>query len=495
MSVPTIPIRRSPSGPEPGTVPFTRPGAGVGGGRNRPAAPNGLPRLLPPATDRPEDLRDHLDRHGFPPYRGDRRRLIADIEAAGLTGRGGAAFPAHRKLTAVANAGGRPFVVANAAESEPASSKDASLLWLAPHLVLDGLQLAAEAVGAREACLYLHGGPGDHLTISLQRALAERGSARTDQVAVRLAGAPPRFLAGQETALVNVLNGGLALPAFTPPRVFERGVGGAPTLVQNVETLAHIALIARYGAGWFRGVGTREEPGSMLCTIHHTDGGVQVVEAALGTPLSGLLRDDLSGDADGEPGARPARPAGPAHTGPAHAGPASARSASARSAQAVLVGGYHGTWIPAVRAAGLTLDNAGLRPAGAAVSAGVIAALPAGRCGLAETARVARYLALESAGQCGPCLNGLPRIADSLAELAGPRPSSRARGDIERWSGLITGRGACHHPDGAARFIGSALTVFAAEISRHKQGTCSAATREPFLPLPPGAPSSDEDWS
>ncbi|HEY4463710.1 MAG TPA: NADH-ubiquinone oxidoreductase-F iron-sulfur binding region domain-containing protein [Streptosporangiaceae bacterium] len=453
MSVPTIPIRRSPSDPEPGH------GSGAGAGRARPAPPSGLPRLLPPATGRPEDLRDHLARHGFPPYRGERRRLIADIEATGLTGRGGAAFPAHRKLTAVADAGGRPFVVANAAESEPASGKDASLLWLAPHLVLDGLQLAAEAVGAQEACLYLHGGPGDRLTTSVQRALAERWGARTDRVAVRLAGAPPRFLAGQETALVSVLNGGLALPAFTPPRVFERGVGGAPTLVQNVETLAHIALIARYGARWFRGVGTREEPGSMLCTIHHTDGGAQVVEAALGTRLSGLLGD------------------------------------SARSAQAVLVGGYHGTWIPAVRAAGLTLDNAGLRPEGATVGAGVIAALPAGRCGLAETARVARYLALESAGQCGPCLNGLPRIADSLAELAGPRPGSRARGDIERWSGLITGRGACHHPDGAARFISSALTVFAAEIGRHKRGTCSATTREPFLPLPPGAPASDEDWS
>ncbi len=461
---------------------FASPGPAAdparGPGRTRPAPPSGLPRLLPPATDQPEDLRDHLARHGFPPYRGERRRLIADIEASGLTGRGGAAFPAHRKLTAVADAGGRPFVVANAAESEPASSKDASLLWLAPHLVLDGLQLAAEAVGAREACLYLHGGPGDHLATSLQRALAERWSARIDRVAVRLAGAPPRFLAGQETALVNVLNGGLALPTFAPPRVFERGVAGAPTLVQNVETLAHIALIARYGARWFCGVGPREQPGSMLCTIHHADGAVQIIEAAVGTPLSGLLRDDLSGDADVERTARPSRPGRPASP-----------------AQAVLVGGYHGTWIPAVRAAGLTLDNAGLRPAGAAVGAGIIAALPASRCGLAETARVARYLALESAGQCGPCLNGMPRIADSLAELAGLRPSSRARADIERWAGLISGRGACHHPDGAARFIGSALTVFAAELSRHKQGTCSATTREPFLPLPPGAPASDEDWS
>jgi NADH:ubiquinone oxidoreductase subunit F (NADH-binding) len=466
MSVPTVPMGR----PSPGVQRGLAAGPGRGGaGRPRPGSPGGLPRLLPPATGRPEGLADHLARHGFLPYRGGPRRLIPDIEATGLTGRGGAAFPVHRKLNAVAGAGGRPFVVANGAEGEPASSKDATLLWLAPHLVLDGLQLAAEAAGAREACLYLHGGPGDHLATSVQRALAERWSARIDRVAVRVAGAPPRFLAGQETALVNVLNGGLALPTFTPPRVFERGVGGAPTLVQNVETLAHIALIARYGPGWFRGVGTRAEPGSMLCTIHHADGGVQVIETAIGTPLGGLLRDDLADE-----------PYGPG---------------TARAAQALLVGGYHGTWVPAVRAAGLTLDNAGLRPAGAAVGAGIIAALPAGRCGLAETARVARYLALESAGQCGPCLNGLPRIAEGLAELAGPRPRSRTRDDVARWAGLITGRGACHHPDGAARFIGSALTVFAGELTRHQQGTCSAATREPFLPLPADAPSSDEDWS
>ena len=209
---------------------------------------------------------------------------------------------------------------------------------------------------------------------------------------VRLAGAPPRFLAGQETALVNVLNGGLALPAFTPPRVFERGVGGAPTLVQNVETLAHTALIARYGPGWFRQVGTQAEPGSMLATIRHADGTVRIVEAAVGTPLRDLLEADFG--TDGTDGA----------------------------AQAILAGGYHGTWLPARDAAGLTLDNAGLRPAGASVGAGVLAALPARTCGLAETARVARYLALESAGQCGPCLNGLPRIADGLAVLAGSAP-------------------------------------------------------------------------
>ncbi|HYZ54835.1 MAG TPA: NADH-ubiquinone oxidoreductase-F iron-sulfur binding region domain-containing protein [Streptosporangiaceae bacterium] len=447
MSVTTLPMR----GAGPDAVPQ--------------GPPVGLPRLLPPGGHVPEGLRDHLARHGALPYRGGCLRLIPDIEAAGLTGRGGASFPVHRKLAAVAGAGRRPFVVANGAESESASSKDVSLLWLAPHLVLDGIQLAAEAVGAAEACLYLHAGPDNHVAGALQRALAQRWNARIDRVAVHLAFAPPRFLAGQETALVNVLNGGLALPTYTPPRIFERGVGGAPTLVQNVETLAHIALIARYGAAWFRGVGTREEPGSMLCTVRHADGGPHIVEAAIGTPLSGLLHDDLRGDG------------------------------TAQRTQAVLVGGYHGTWIPAARAAQLTLDNAALRNAGAALGAGIIAALPADRCGLAETARVASYLVLESAGQCGPCLNGLPRIAAALAELAGPRPGSRALANIERWAGLVSGRGACRHPDGATRFIGSALTVFAAEIGRHRRGVCSATTRAPFLPLPPGTATSDEDWS
>ena len=427
--------------------------------------PDGLPRLLPVRTGEPDGLRAHLARHGFIPYRNAPLQLAADLQAAGLTGRGGAAFPVYRKLEAVAGAGGRAFVVANGAESEPAASKDASLLWLAPHLVLDGLQLAAEAVGAQHACLYVHNTRGEQFAAALRRALGERWSARIDRVPVQLTEAPARFLAGQETAIVNLLNGGLALPAFTPPRVFERGVGGAPTLVQNVETLAHVALIGRYGAGWFRQVGTHAEPGSMLSTIHHADGTVRIVEAAIGTPLHSLLEADLGTDGTDGP------------------------------AQAILAGGYHGTWLAASRAAGLTLDNAALKRAGASIGAGVLAALPASHCGLAETARVVRYLALESAGQCGPCLNGLPRIADGLATLAGLRPSPQVRADIERWAGLVTGRGACSHPDGSMRFVRSALDVFATELRHHERGVCSASARRPFLPLPPGTAVSDEDWS
>jgi len=163
-------------------------------------------------------------------------------------------------------------------------------------------------------------------------------------------------------------------------------------------------------------------------------------------------------------------------------------------AQAVLVGGYHGTWLPAGTVNTLTLDNQTLSQHGAAVGAGVIAALPADRCGLAEAARVVRYLAAESAGQCGPCLNGLPRMAAALAELAGSGHRRQVRADLERWAGLVTGRGACNHPDGTVRFVRSALTVFAPEIGLHAHGRCSATNHRPFLPLPDGMPMTEEDW-
>jgi NADH:ubiquinone oxidoreductase subunit F (NADH-binding) len=420
---------------------------------------DGLPRLLPLVPGVPEDLRTHLARYGRLPYRGGPGLLIHGVKAAGLTGRGGAAFPVHRKLAIVAQARGRKVIVANGAESEPASRKDGLLLRAAPNLVLDGLQLTAEAVGASEARLYLHPGFGPEIG----RALAQRAAAGLDWLDVTITEAPPRFLAGQESALVNRLGGGPALPTFVPPRVSERGLGGAPTLVQNVETLAHLALIARYGPRWFRALGTDKEPGSMLTTVHQADGTSQVIEVEIGAPLSTLL-------ASGPQGVQ---------------------------AQAVLIGGYHGTWLPMAQAASLTLDNATLNQRGAAVGAGVIAALPADRCGLVEAARVARYLATESAGQCGPCLNGLPRMAAGLAELAGRGHRRQVRADLERWAGpqgVVAGRGACNHPDGTVRFVASALTVFAPEISVHARGHCSATNRTPFLPLPDGMPTTEDDW-
>ena len=433
------------------------------------AAARGLHRLLPPGGAGPgADLAAHAQAHGAVPYGGRTHRLIEEIGSAGLTGRGGAGFPVAVKMTAVANGPGRAVVVGNGAEGEPASHKDKQLLWVSPHLVLDGLQLAAEAVGARRAYLYLH--PHDQLHRLLADALAQRTAAGWDRIAVTLVAAPPRFLAGEESALASRVGGGLALPSFKRPRVFERGVGGAPTLVQNVETLAHVALIARHGPAWFRQAGTAEEPGTMLVTAHRADGARRVREVPIGMPVADVL------DLGREP------------------------------AQAVLAGGYHGTWIAAAQAAAMPLANSALGQAGATLGAGVLAALPPGSCGLAETARVLRYLAAESAGQCGPCLNGLPRIAAAFTELAGPSPDPRCLPDLERWAGLVTGRGACHHPDGTVRLVRSALGVFRGEIALHGRGRCAAGRpggggpgAAPFLPVPepsgpPGTPLPRNDW-
>jgi NADH:ubiquinone oxidoreductase subunit F (NADH-binding) len=440
-------------------------------GASRAAATSDLPRLLPPVQDgkRPQDLAAHLARHGDLPYR-DRigtpaspGALIRDMEAAGLTGRGGAAFPVHRKLAAVLEAADRrrrtPVVIANGAESEPASDKDATLLWLAPHLVLDGLQLAAEALGADTAILVTHADREQDVAGRVRRALQERLNNRLDRVPVQLAVAPARFLSGQETAMVNHLGGGPSIPTFMPPRITERGLNASPTLVQNVETLAHLALIARRGPRWFRHVGTAAEPGSMLATIRRPDGQPRISEVPLGIPLRNLIGDPPSQES------------------------------------AVLLGGYHGMWLPAARAAALTLDNRSLEPAGARVGAGIVISLPPDRCGLVETARVVRYLALESAGQCGPCLNGLPRIAAAFVELATGRPRPTTVDDLQRWSGVVTGRGACHHPDGTARFVRSALSTFAAEVDRHSRGRCSATSTAPFLPIPAAAAQTEADWT
>jgi NADH:ubiquinone oxidoreductase subunit F (NADH-binding) len=435
-------------------------------------APAGLPRLIPAAAVADPGVAGHLYRLGPPAHSpgatspDQARAIIAQVQAAGLTGRGGGAFPVHRKLSAVAHAtqaaGGKSVVVANGAEGEPDSGKDRSLLWLAPHLVLDGLALAAAAVGAGRAVLYVHREAA--LAAHLAAVLAQRAAAGCDPLPAELIQAPDRFLAGETSAVISAISGGPARPRFAQPPVYERGIDGRPTLVQNVETLAHLALVGRFGAAWFAAAGLPGEPGSRLCTVRHADGGSYVTEAALGAPLAALL-----------PGLRPGAGGRP-------------------GVQAVLVGGYHGTWLEAGRAAGLALSQASLRTAGATPGAGVLAELPASRCGLAETAAIARYLALESAGQCGPCFNGLPRIAAALAQLAQPRPAPAAEADLRRWAGLVAGRGACHHPDGFVRFVASALTVFAGETARHARGRCQATEQEPFFALP-APPATEADWS
>lgn len=401
-----------------------------------------VPRLLEGShRDRPVSLAEHLSRHGRLDLR-PKRSLHDVLDGSGLQGRGGAAFPVARKLAAVAAQRGRPFVVVNATEGEPLSGKDKVLLRHVPHLVLDGAAALAAELGAQEVVVAV-ASAAKREAAAVAAAIAERRSHRIDgRIRIELVAAPDRFVAGEETALVHFLNGGPALPTAIPPRPFERGVAGRPTLVQNAETVAYVALVARHGAGWFRRLGTQAEPGPALFTVSGAVRRPGVHEAALGIPLLELV--ELAGGPSAVP-------------------------------QAVLVGGYFGTWFPAVAARELTLDDACLTAHGGGLGARVLFVLAAEQCGVAETARVARFLADEGAGQCGPCVHGLAAIATALERTARlERVDERAR--IAHWCGQVEGRGACRHPDGAVRFVASALAVFAAEFDAHcTHGRCTHA--------------------
>jgi NADH:ubiquinone oxidoreductase subunit F (NADH-binding) len=421
-----------------------------------------LPRLLLGIDPQSAlSLEDHLAVHGPMPVldAGTRKRLrrqespggalVAEIERAGLRGRGGASFPAASKLRAVMAAAGKPIVVVNATEGEPASAKDRLLLQSLPHLVLDGAVLAAKAIGAEEAIVCVCETNAD--LHSVQRAIGERRCLR-EGVQLRFSVVPNGYISGQESALVHHLNGGPALPTFAPPMPFQRGVQGRPTLVCNAETLAHLAMIARQGAEWYRQLGTPSQPGSTLLTLSGPVARPGVYEIEHGACLSSLI--DAAGGLSS-------------------------------TVRAVLIGGYAGTWIDVRAMHGVALSDEHLAPFGASVGAGVIALLSAEACPVAETARLTRWLADQSAGQCGPCVNGLQAIASTLAQVASATAGAGAAQNLARLIALTHGRGACRHPDGAVRLVQSATQVFGEELSDHAaHGSCTACGRQAEMPLP-----------
>ena len=363
--------------------------------------------------------------------------LIAELEASGLLGRGGGGFPVGRKWRAVAErAAGGAVVLANGAEGEPLSFKDRSLMAARPHLVIDGALLAARAVGAGDIIFYVG---AEHRTAvaALQQALAERP--RDVRGRARIVTAPAGYVSGEESAAVHYVNAGDARPTATPPRPFERGVGGRPTLVQNVESLALAALIARRGHAWYQGLGHGRARGIGLLTVSGAVNRAGVHEIELGATLS-----DAAAAAGGLRG----------------------------NVRAVLLGGYFGGWADLYEQWGLPLDAASMRARGLALGCGVVHFLPSDTCGVAATARFMTYLASQSARQCGPCVFGLSAIAGATQRLAAQSPQPGDLDRILRWSGQVTGRGACHHPDGAATLMHSALQVFADDFAAHQHRRC-----------------------
>ncbi|MBK3634466.1 hypothetical protein JHN52_16285 [Streptomyces sp. MBT97] len=428
----------------------------------RPPGPDGYTaRLLADwrATGRPATLSDHLrHREALRTTTDTRGSLVDAVEAAGLTGRGGAGFPTARKMRSVAAGRGRPVVVVNAMESEPASRKDQFLIAVAPHLVLDGAVLAAVQVGADTVHVCL---PRTRTAQQrrLGNAVEERRSARLDPVRIRLHALPHGYVSSESTSLVRWLDGGPARPRGNPPHSHERGVARRPTLVHNAETLAHLALIARHGPDWFRRAGTPDEPGTMMITVSGAVTAPGVGEVPLGIPLDTAL--GRAGDIT-EP------------------------------VRALLVGGFAGTWLPA-EDLHTPLTRRDLAPLGAAPGAGVLIALPRSACGLLETARILAFLGAQSARQCGPCRYGLPAVAEDFAALAAGRSHPELLSRLRRRAGLLPDRGACRHPDGAARLAASALSAFADDVDRHlARGACPAAHRPPRIPVPPA--TAPDTW-
>jgi NADH:ubiquinone oxidoreductase subunit F (NADH-binding) len=295
--------------------------------------PSGTWRLLAGWADagRAETYGEHLARFGPLPlaaYSGaeGRHRLIEVVAASGLRGRGGAAFPTARKLATVAAGRGRAVVVANGCEGEPSSRKDRILAELEPHLVVEGALVAAHATRADEVYLCMH---RDSPALT---QLAEAAAAHRTRLRVTVVSVPGGFVASEESALVNYLDNDDARPTSKPPRVFESGVKGRPTYVGNFESLAQLALIARFGSQWFRSYGTEASPGTALVTV---DGAVRspgVVEVPYGTTLGEVL--DAAGWSAATPGTGSPRRAAPASGSPTRTSPQPGRrSVSDRSSR------------------------------------------------------------------------------------------------------------------------------------------------------------------
>ncbi len=338
---------------------------------------------------------------------------------------------------------GGAVVVANGEEGEPASIKDRWLLRNRPHLVLDGLRLAATIVGAQRTYVYVS---DPAAAASVEAAVAQRNP----RSAVEVVTVAPGYVAGEETAAVRAINGGPAKPTDKPPRPFEQGVGALPTLVSNVETLANLPYIHAHGGADFKAIGTAASPGTFLATITGTGRSPALYELPHGVRFADML------EFHGVP---------------------------AEMATGALMGGYFaGLLGPGVRDA--TLDHDTLRQLGSGLGCGAISILN-GDCPVAVAASVLAYFDRENAGQCGSCFNGTAAMAAAAAGLRDGVATGDDIARLRRWSRELRGRGACATLDGAANMAASLLGHFPDDVVRHLENGCPACQSGEFITMRP----------
>ena len=352
--------------------------------------------------------------------------VVTLLHEAGLTGRGGAGFSTGVKVEALRDH--RARLIVNACDGELGAAKDG---WVVEHH-LDELVEGAELVTAS------HGRPA--------RYAAHRGSATLRRLAAAglpVLEVPRRYVSSEETALIRLAHGGEAKPLHKPaPFVYggrdSHGRKVRPTAVLNAETVWRISQVHRRGPEWFRSVGTTDEPGPRLVTVHGHVLRPGTYEAAAGMPLLALV-----GKAGGvQPGA-------------AH----------------VLVGGLGGVLLSFDDATRTEWSRPGLAPYGGSTGPGLVEVLDPTRCPWDVVSQLLAFGAEQTAGQCGPCMFGLPALAEDWGDL-GRRPDRATWDRLRLRLGLVPGRGACRHPDGVARLAASALTALRPHLDDHARGTC-----------------------
>ena len=398
------------------------------------------PRLvLPQAVDGPMSLAAEIDAGTYRHPEGV--DVLGELALSGLRGRGGAGFSAHIKWQGVAMASGAKVVVANGEEGEPSSFKDRWLLTHRPHLVLDGLLLAARVCGAQRAIVYLSH-PETQAAVELAlRELRDAGMLNTGP-APEIFMVEPTYVAGEETSVCRAINGGPALPLSKPPRPFERGVADLPTLVSNVETLAHAAWIARHGGQRYREQGTADSPGTALVTLAGACRKPGVYEIPFGVSVGNLFETVGGGFVS--------RPRGFA------------------------LGGWFGG-MTGPGGSAISCEFGACREAESGWGCGAITVLGEHDDPVAFAAKVSSWYVGESAQQCGVCIKGTHAIAKTIQTFNQHGASDADRENLIRWGKILPGKGACAFLDGAAALGRSLVAHFPDEVAA---GVLREKTRE-----------------
>ncbi|HYZ91343.1 MAG TPA: NADH-ubiquinone oxidoreductase-F iron-sulfur binding region domain-containing protein [Actinomycetota bacterium] len=380
--------------------------------------------------------------------------LIELVAASGLRGRGGAGFPTGTKWRSVATAGGEHFVICNAAEGEPATFKDRFLLRRNPYAVLEGVAIAALAVGAKRAYIGLK----EAFTLETEYVVGAIEAMESDGVfdglEVELVHGPDRYLFGEETGLVGVMDGRGPFPREVRPFMqgpFATSSRPNPSLVNNVETLANVPAIVALGPEWFRSTGTDSSPGTMLFTVAGDVRSEGVFELPLGTSLRELIEDRAGGAPDD------------------------------RAIKAVLPGASNA--LIAGDRLDLALDFDVMRRAGTGLGAGGFAVYDESACMVEVTRQYSWFLHVESCAQCPACKLNSGSINEIVTAL---HAGSGSLGDVEEIvsrADRVTDGQKCALPTGTKLLVLSLIQGFAEEFAAHVSKKCPMDRTLPFPKL------------